>query len=91
MNGNLDEPGTGILQLADELDTNDARVMLQRDLLQHGTSNEAEIAVHVAYLQAEHDPCHFPVNCSEQHPVPRIVACDFVALHYIDAIIDERQ
>ena len=85
MNGNLDDPEAGVVDLLHQLEADDAAGLLQLDALENRTPHQPEIAVDVAHRQAEQDADDVVVDPADHDAVKRIRAADLVAVDQIDA------
>ena len=72
-----------LLDLRDQLDADQPGVACQLDRVEDALVNQAEVAVHVAALEAE-GPLHQPViEAADHDAVERIVTRDLVAVHQL--------
>src|SRR5207247_2145055 len=79
----LDDAEAAVLNLLHHLDADDPARLFEVDALENGASQQAEIAVDVAQLQAEQEADDVVVDPSDEDAVQRIGAADLVAVHEI--------
>src|ERR1043166_2350191 len=91
MHAHLHEPASGVLHLLHHLQADDSAVLRQMDALEHGPSDQPEIAVHVSDPKAEHQLHHPMVNLSDYDAMERIVTLDFVSLDHFHVRSGERR
>ena len=82
----LHERRPGLLELAHHLHADDPARRGEFDAIEERPSDETEIAVGVAHLQAEQDPHHVVVGAPDHLAVPGIAASHLPSLHDIGRV-----
>src|SRR5438067_13412185 len=83
MHRHLGEYSARLLQPLDEFEGHRAGVRFEVEAVERRLGDEAEIAVGVADMQAERQLDYPVVGPADDDPEDRVLARDFVTLHYI--------
>src|SRR5450631_1081780 len=87
----IHEAEAGELEFLDELETDDAARVLERNGGERRAPDEPEVAIHVAHVELEEDPHEDDVDLADHDAVERVRARDLVTVDDVHAFLQDRE